>query len=116
MGIRELRAEASKLGIKNYSRMNKADLETAINAASTSKTVDNASTSNALVNAEFIGQVSGCMVFVSKSASDRDIGELLGSFSKGDARQVRKLMQAAGFTRFAALPRIVVANQAAKAA
>lgn len=107
MGIRELRAEASKLGIKNYSKMNKADLEAAINATSTS---------SALMDSESIGQVAGRMVLVSKSDSDQTIGELLGSFNKGDARQVRKLMQAAGFTRFAALPRIVVANQAAKAA
>jgi hypothetical protein len=107
MGIRELRQEASKLGIKNYAKLNKADLEAAVNSASGPKVSD---------NAEPIGQVAGRVVLVSKSDSDQTIGELLGSFSKGEARQVRKLMRTAGLNRFSALPRIVVGNRVAKAA
>lgn len=116
MGIRELRAEASKLGIKNYSRMNKAELEAALTAASGATTsVSSSETSSALLNAESIGEVAGCAIVVSKSDPDETISKLLGSFNKGDARQVRKLMRAAGFIHFAALPRIV-ADDKAKAA
>jgi len=107
MGIRELRVEASKLGIKNYSKMNKAELEAAVNAASGPKVS---------ANAEPIGQVDGRVILVSKADSDQTIGELLGTFDKSGARRVRKLMRSAGYVRFAALPRLVGGKLAAKAA
>ena len=118
MGIRELRLEASKLGIKNYSKMNKADLEAAINAAKETLFAGIADTSNQIRNddSKRLGQVAGRSIIVSQSDSEQTIGELLGSFSKGEARQVRKLMRSAGLLRFSALPRIVNGNLAAKAA
>lgn len=105
MGIRELRVQASQLGIKNYSKMNKVELEAAIAAVGQPK-----------ADAKTLGEVAGRIVLVSASDSDQTIGELLGTFSKSDARKVRKLFHANGMGRAAALPRIVSNNRLAKVA
>ena len=108
MGIRELRAEASKLGVKNYSRLNKAELEAAVNAAKGAPI--------ATLNGQVIGEVNGCVVMVNPSDSAETVGRLLGSYSKSDSRKIRKLMSAAGMKNLACVPRICEGNQAAKAA
>jgi hypothetical protein len=97
MGIRELRAQASQLGIKGYSRLNKAELEQA---------VARAMQSNVPENSKPLGEVAGRMIFVGQNDTDQTIGQLLGSFNKSDARKVRHLLSAAGYHRFAAVPRM----------
>ena len=120
MGIRELRVEASQLGIKNYSKLNKADLEAAVSAAKgQSKPIFHETTSDnapAIVTggkAQKIGEINGRLIFVSQQDNAESIGVLLGSLDKGDARKVRKMLVAAGFGKFAAVSRIVAQQKEA---
>jgi hypothetical protein len=44
------------------------------------------------------------------------VGRMLGTYSKSDARKMRKLLAAAGMRNFAAAPRVCLQVQMAKAA
>ena len=121
MGIRELRQEASKLGVKNYSRLNNTDLEAAVNAAKGATLADmgvfnGAADSVATLNGQIIGEVNGCVVMVNPSDSAETVGRMLGSYSKSDARKIRRLMYNAGMKQLACVPRICSEHRAAKAA
>lgn len=110
MGIRELRSLASQLKIKNYSKLNKPDLEAAVQAAQGNVACKPSA------NAQKIGEVDGRVVLVSQDDTAESVGVLLGTFSKGCARQVRKMLRASGFARFAGVPRMSGTNSAKEAA
>ena len=113
MGIRELRVEASQLGIKNYSKLNKTDLEAAVSTAKGQTTSEHASNIVTGGKAQKIGEINGRLIFVSQQDNAESIGVLLGSLDKGDARKVRKMLVAAGFGKFAAVSRIVAQQKEA---
>jgi hypothetical protein len=100
MGIRELRKVASELGIRNYAKMKKLELEAAVAQAQSNSVAVPQEPSLT------VGVVAGRQIVVSRSQSVESVGKLLGTFSKGDARAVRRLLHAQGFRRFAAAKRI----------
>ena len=100
MGIRELRQRASELKIKNYGKMNKPQLEMAI------AEVERNDTSIPVLEGQKVGEVNGRVIFVSKSDDQQSMAVMLGTFSKGDARKVRRMLSAAGYKRFASVPRL----------
>lgn len=102
MGIRELRVVASGLGIKNYAKLKKHELEAAISAASQLEPVQVKPTAS-----QSLGTVAGVAIVVSPTDTRQSIGVLLGQFGKGDARKVRKMLRAAGYPLFAAARRLV---------
>jgi hypothetical protein len=104
MGIRELRVLASQLGIKNYSKLNKADLIKAIDAVDVVE--KNPVQEIVPTNSHKIGEVNGRLIVVGPQDTVESIGLLLGSFDKGSARKIRKLLNANGFSKFAAVNRI----------
>lgn len=125
MGIRELRTIASDLGIKNYSKMNKVELEAAVTAAQTAsgapvvepstplavetvrKTIGKKKSFDAVGVSEdrTIGQINGTPIVVLAKNTEDAMAHFLGLFSKSDARKVRKLLKAAGYGRLASLKR-----------
>jgi hypothetical protein len=107
MGIRELRVLASQLGIKNYSKLNKADLIKAIDAIDAVDVVEKNPVQEIVpTNSHKIGEVNGRLIVVGPQDTVESIGLLLGSFDKGSARKIRKLLNANGFSKFAAVNRI----------
>jgi len=101
MGIRELRAQASQLGIKNYSKLNKAELEAAVNAAANA-----VQTETVPADSKKIGEVEGRLILVSQQDTAESIGLLLGAFDKSGARKIRKMLFKSGFSKFSAVRRI----------
>lgn len=97
--LKELQAEASRLGIKGYSKMNKADLEAAIAKATSVKPTKTEKFG-------IIGEVEGREILVNTQDTLKSIGLLLGSFGKGGARKVRKLLNENGFVNFSAAKRL----------
>ena len=95
--LKELQAEASRLGIKGYSKMNKSELEAAIAKAAPVAKKEKFG---------IIGEVEGREILVNTQDTLKSIGLLLGSFGKGGARQVRKLLNANGFVSFSAAKRL----------
>lgn len=110
MGIRELRKLASEKGVKGYSRMNKAELEVALGVSASDLPAPKVPTGQS------IGEVNGQTISVSSTDTDESIGVMLGKFNKSDARKVRRLLNMAGYRRFAAVPRCVCHDSVAKAA
>lgn len=106
MGIRELRVKASELGIKNYSKLSKVDLEAAVAAKQTVRSDTSAK----------LGEVDGRPILVTGTDTVETIGALLGTFTKSNARKVRRMLAAAGYRAFSACQRKVVAVPAEKAA
>ena len=94
MGVKELRATAAGLGITGYSKLRKADLEAAIEAAKQS-------------NSKQIGTLNGQPVIVAGEKingkrAPNYLAELEG-FDQispaGARRRVRKMLSAAGYAR-----------------
>ena len=99
MNIRDLRKLASKLGVKNYSKMRKPDLQAAVDAAQNQQLPtkgDSCSVPASAIN------VLGRAV-VGDEIDGEPAVNVLASMSKGDARRLRKALRAAGRTDLASL-------------
>mgnify|MGYP001620080035 CR=1 FL=1 len=83
MTLKQLQAKAAELKITGRSKMNKAELEAAIGAATPAA---------AELPAEFV------------ETQERDYSTFFGTLSKGEARKARKALHASGLRRQAALP------------
>ena len=59
-----------------------------------------------VIDGQKLGEVNGHVIFVSKSDNEQSIAVLLGRFTKSDARKVRTMLYAAGYKRFASVPRL----------
>lgn len=98
MSVADLKAKAKELGIKGYSKMNTAQLEEAIAAASAT-------------GSKQIGTVNGLAILVvDGKINGKPPEEFLKSVKgfgmvspQGARRRVRKLLHAAGYRRLAAI-------------
>ena len=75
-------------------------------------TLDSAQILNSLI----IGEIDGHAVMINPTDPIEVVGRMLGTYSKSDARKMRKLLAAAGMRNFAAAPRVCLQVQMAKAA
>lgn len=99
MGIRELRKEASRLGIK-YSGLKKAELEPLVAAALANETLPSKGDTSIVQPAAL--NVLGCTV-VGNDIDGEPAVNVLAGMDKGDARKLRKALRAAGRTDLASL-------------
>lgn len=109
-GIRELRKLASELGVRNYSKLRKPELEQAIAATQGNPQPEPQSqvaTSQDGKRFGMIGEANGHVVVVTQESTRETVGRFLGTMNKGDARKVRKLLRANGHSHLAGSPRIV---------
>ncbi len=134
MGIRELRIQASQLKIVNYGKMNKAQLEAAINEKTASP--EPVSLNYSAMTPESFGvlgmvskgttQASPEPVSFSMNPSKTSLnysamtpesfGVMLGMVGKGTARKLRRAANAAGYKALAATRRVPNAGVQSKAA
>ena len=96
MGIRELRKLASELGIKGYSKLNKAALAEAVAKAQSSLP----NFSNESIN---LAEGMEAVVEQLKERTPEEVAVYLGILSKGEARKVRKALRGEGLTNYAAI-------------
>lgn len=96
MNVKELRAAAKSAGIVGYSRMNKAELEAALPAATVAP----------LFEAPVVNQPLLVNIVPAEAANlvtDQDVSLLYSVLPKGQARKLRKQLRAAGKARWAGL-------------